>query len=179
MNKNLKGELAIMDSMNLKPNYAALGRKYGMDYRTVKKYHNGYEGRPKTRNKGSRLDYYKTEIADKLEIKRLTVQGVYEFMVKKYGVERIGTYSNFNKYITKNKLKPQKKEDGNPRYEKEPGEQAQIDWKEDISISNVYGEIFIINVLHTTLKFSRFSHLDFSIQKRFDDVARGLINSFV
>ena len=179
MNKNLKGELAIMDSMNLKPNYAALGRKYGMDYRTVKKYHNGYEGRPKTRNKGSRLDYYKTEIADKLEIKRLTVQGVYEFMVKKYGVERIGTYSNFNKYITKNKLKPQKKEDGNPRYEKEPGEQAQIDWKEDISISNVYGEIFVINVLHITLKFSRFSHLDFSIQKRFDDVARGLINSFV
>ena len=179
MIKNLKGELAIMDSMNLKPNYAALGRKYGMDYRTVKKYHNGYKGRPKTRNKGSKLDYYKAEIADKLEIKRLTVQGVYEFMVKKYGIERIGTYSNFNKYIIKNKLKPQKKEGGNPRYEKEPGEQAQIDWKEDISISNVYGEIFVINVLHSTLKFSRFSHLDFSIQKRFDDVARGLINSFV
>ena len=56
MNINLKGELAIMDSMNLKPNYAALGRKYGMDYRTVKKYHNGYEGIPKTRNKKSKLD---------------------------------------------------------------------------------------------------------------------------
>ena len=179
MHKNLKGELAIMDSMNIKPNYAALGRKYGMDYRTVKKYHNGYEGRPKTRNKGSKLDYYRTEIADKLEIKRLTVQGVYEFMVKKYGVERIGTYSNFNKYIKKHKLKPIKKEGGNPRYEKKPGEQAQVDWKEDISIANIYGEIFVINVLHVTLKFSRFSHLEFSIYKRFDDVARGIINSFV
>ena len=179
MIKNLKGELAIMDSMNLKPNYAALGRKYRMDYRTVKKYHNGYEGRPKTRNKGSKLDYFRAEITDKLRIKRLTVKGVYEFMVKKYGIERIGTYSNFNKYVKKNKLKLQKKETGNPRYEKEPGEQAQVDWKEDISISNVYGEIFVINVLHTTLKFSRFSHLDFSIQKRFDDVARGLINSFI
>ncbi len=82
MIKNLKGELAIMDSMNLKPNYAALGRKYRMDYRTVKKYHNGYEGRPKTRNKGSKLDYFRAEIADKLRIKRLTVKGVYEFMVK-------------------------------------------------------------------------------------------------
>ena len=99
MNKNFKGELAIMDSMGIKPNYAALGRKYGMDYRTVKKYHNGYEGKPKTRNKGSRLDEYRTEITDKLEIKRLTVRGVYEFMIKKYGIERIGTYSNFNKYI--------------------------------------------------------------------------------
>ena len=179
MDKNLKGELAIMDSMNLKPNYTALGRKYGMDYRTVKKYHNGYEGRPKTRKKKSKLDDYKTEIVDKLEIKRLTVQGVYEFMVKKYGMERIGTYSNFNKYIKKNKLKPKKKDSGNPRFETNPGEQAQIDWKEDISIANVYGEIFIINVLHSTLKFSRLSHLELSIKKRFEDVARGLINSFV
>ena len=179
MTKNLKGELAIMDSMGIKPNYAALGRKYGLDYRTVKKYHDGYEGRPRTRNKGSRLDEYSKEITDKLEIKRLTVRGVYEFMVKKYGIDRIGTYSNFNKYIRKNKLKPKKNESGNPRYEKNPGEQAQIDWKEDISISNVYGEIFVINVLHSTLKFSRFSHLDLSVQKRFDDVARGLINSFV
>ena len=102
MNINLKGELAIMDSMNLKPNYAALGRKYGMDYRTVKKYHNGYEGRPKTRNKKSKLDYYRTEIVDKLKIKRLTVKGVYEFMVKKYGIERIGTYSNTNCAILEN-----------------------------------------------------------------------------
>jgi hypothetical protein len=37
MNKNLKGDLSIMDSMEIKPNYAALGRKYGMDWRTVKK----------------------------------------------------------------------------------------------------------------------------------------------
>ena len=32
-----------MDSLAIKPNYADLGRKYGMDWRTVKKYHNGYE----------------------------------------------------------------------------------------------------------------------------------------
>ena len=75
MTKNLKGELAIMDSMGIKPNYAALGRKYGLDYRTVKKYHDGYEGRPRTRNKGSKLDGYRTEITDKLEIKRLAVRG--------------------------------------------------------------------------------------------------------
>lgn len=30
MNKNLKGEFVIMDSMGIKPNYAALGRKYGI-----------------------------------------------------------------------------------------------------------------------------------------------------
>ena len=178
MNNNLKGELAVMDSLGIKPNYAALGRQYGMDWRTVKKYHNGYEGRPATRNKGSKLDQYRNEIADKLAIKRITVQGVYQFMLKKYGLNRIGSYSNFNRYITVNKLKPKTKTQGHPRFEKNPGEQAQVDWKEDIHITNIHGEAFIVNVLHTTLKYSRYAHLEMTVQKRFDDVARGLINSF-
>ena len=178
MNNNLKGELAVMDSLDVKPNYAALGRKYGMDWRTVKKYHNGYGGRPDKRNKGSRLDQYKTEISDKLAIRRITVQGVYQFMIRKYGRERIGSYSNFNRYVKINNLKPAAKTHGRPRYEKGPGEQAQVDWKEDISIASRYGEIFVINVLHTTLKYSRYGYLEMSIQKRFDDVARGLVNSF-
>lgn len=178
MNNNLKGELAVMDSLDIKPNYAALGRKYGMDWRTVKKYHNGYEGRPDKRNKGSKLDEYRNEIKDKLAIKRITVQGVYQFMLKKYGVNRIGSYSNFNRYVTINKLKSKTRTQGHPRFEKNPGEQAQVDWKEDISITNIYGEKFVINVLHTTLKYSRYAHLEMTIQKRFDDVARGLINSF-
>ena len=65
MKNNLKGELAVMDSLDIKPNYVALGRKYGMDWQTVKKYHNGYEGRPDKRNKGSKLDEYRNEIKDK------------------------------------------------------------------------------------------------------------------
>ena len=178
MIKNLKGELAVMDNLGIKPNYAALGRKYGMDPRTVKKYHNGYEGRSSTRNKGSKLDEYRAEITDKLTIRRLTVQGVYQFLINKYGVSRIGSYSNFNRYVKQHKLKPKSKAEGHPRFERKPGEQGQVDWKEDVSIANKYGEIFTINVLHVTLKFSRFSHLDLSVQKRFDDVSRGLINAF-
>lgn len=154
-----------MDSLGIKPNYAALGRKYGMDWRTVKKYHNGYEGRPDKRNKGSKLDEFKNEIADKLAIKRITVQGVYQFMLRKYGTKRIGSYSNFNRYVTVNKLKQKAKSQGHPKFEKNPGEQAQVDWKEDIHITNIYGEVFIINVLHTTLKYSRYAHLEMTAQK--------------
>lgn len=178
MDKNLKGELAVMDGLKIKPNYAALSREYGMDWRTIKKYHEGYEGKPSSRNKGSKLDEYRQEISDKLSIHRVTVQGVYNILVKKYGISRIGTYSNFNKYIQKNKLKPKSKKQGHPRFEKNPGEQAQVDWKEDISIANKYGEIFIVNILHVVLKFSRFSHIELSVFKRFDDVARGIINAF-
>ena len=176
---NLKGELAVMDNLGIKPNYAALGRRYGMDWRTVKKYHEGYEGKSSTRNKGSRLDEYRDEIADKLTIKRISVQGVYERMVKKYGIDRIGSRSNFMRYVNENNLKPKSNTTGHPRYEKGPGIQGQVDWKEDISIADKWGEIYTVNVLHMTLKYSRFSHLDMSVQKRFEDVARGLINGFI
>lgn len=177
-NNNLRGELAIMNNLGIKPNYAALGREYGMDPRTVKKYDEGYEGKPKTRNKASKLDYYRTEITDKLKIKRVTVKGVYEFMVNKYGINTIGTYTNFIAYVKKHKLKPKSSSNGHPRNETLPGAQAQVDWKEDIKIVSKYGEIFVINVFHIVLSFSRYSYLELTIQKRTEDVYRGLINGF-
>ena len=51
-----------MDLNNLKPNYAELARKYNLDYRTVKKYHEGYEGKPRSRDKPSKLDKYRSVI---------------------------------------------------------------------------------------------------------------------
>ena len=90
MINNLRGELSIMDSLDIKPNYSALARKYDMDWRTIKKYHEGYNGKPETRNKSSRLDYYRSEITDKLKIKRVSKRSVYEFMGKKYSSRAIG-----------------------------------------------------------------------------------------
>ena len=178
MINNLRGELSIMDSLDIKPNYSALARKYDMDWRTIKKYHEGYNGKPETRNKSSRLDYYRSEITDKLKIKRVSIRGVYEFMVKKYGSASIGCYSNFIAYVKKHKLKPRSKVSGHPRVETMPGVQAQVDWKEGISIASKYGEIFTINVFHIALSFARYSYLELSIQKRIEDVYRGLIGGF-
>ena len=75
----LKQELLIMKTNNIKPNYAELARIHNCDYRTVKKYDNGYEGKPTTRNKESRLDKYKDEIKSKLELPGSTIKGTYEF----------------------------------------------------------------------------------------------------
>jgi transposase len=119
--------------MEIKPNFSELAREYGIDRRTVKKYYEGYEGKPKTRNKQSKLDKYYDEIKAKLEIKGVTVKGVYEYFVSKN--YDIGTYSNFNKYVKRKGLKPTKKASGHPRFETPAGKQAQVDWKEDIKIS--------------------------------------------
>jgi len=60
--KNLLGQISIFKAMEIKPNFSELAREYGVDRRTVKKYYEGYEGKPKTRNKQSKLDKYYDEI---------------------------------------------------------------------------------------------------------------------
>jgi len=175
---NLLGELSIMDNLNIKPNYAELGRKYGMDWRTVKKYHQGYEGKPVTRNKSSKLDQYSDEIADRLKIKRVTVTGVYHYMVSTYGVKNIGTYANFNYFVKQRKLVNKTYSSGHPRFETDPGKQAQVDWKESITLTFADGTEYEFNIFHLVLKFSRYSYLELSLYRRTYDVNRCLINAF-
>ena len=55
MNESLKTQLKILKLSNIKPNFSELARQYGMDRRTVKKYYDGYEGKPAHRDKPSKL----------------------------------------------------------------------------------------------------------------------------
>ena len=90
-------QLKIYRLANIKPNFSALAREYDIDRRTVKKYYDGYEGKPAHRDKPSKLDKYKELIIQKLQIKGSNVKAVYEFIIDEVD-NGIGTYSNFNKY---------------------------------------------------------------------------------
>ena len=90
--------LMLFDMNDIKPNYAALARKYNMDYRTVKKYHEGYEGKPRNRDKPSMLDPYMSIIEMKLGIPRTTMKAVYEFLIDEYEIYSVVSYSNFRAY---------------------------------------------------------------------------------
>ena len=172
-------ELRVMDLSEVKPNYAAIGRKYNKDWRTIKKYHLGYKGKSRNRDKPSSLEKYKDEIGKKLSIKRTKVKGVYEYMIDKYGLDEIGSYSNFRYYVRKNKLKPKDIDNnGSPRYEVDPGEMIQYDWKEDIVLTSRDGEKYTINILHMLLKFSRYSYLEITLSKDQPTLFRAMINGF-
>ena len=100
----LKQELLIMKTNNIKPNYSELARLHKCDRRTVKKYDNGYEGKPINRKKESKLDKHKDDIKSKLDLPGATIKGVYQYF-KDIDIN-IGNYSNFYKYAIKYDLVP-------------------------------------------------------------------------
>ena len=107
MEQKLITQLKILKLSNVKPNFAELARIYDLDWRTVKKYYDGYDGKPKHHSKPSKLDKYKQLITKKLAIKGSNVRAVYEFIIDEVD-PNIGTYSNFQKYIKSRGLKPKK-----------------------------------------------------------------------
>ena len=175
--EELRKELVIMRELDIKPNYSELARKYSCDPRTVKKYNEGYEGKSKTRNCESKLDTYVKEIKEKINYNGATKIGVYQYMKEKYN--DIGSYSNFNYYIRKNNLIDIKtKNSPHPRYETSLGKQLQFDWKETITMTNKYGEIFEFNIFSAILSASRYHIFEYSKNKTREDVERCLIKSF-
>lgn len=172
----LKQELLIMKTEGIKPNYAELARLHNCDYRTVKKYNNGYEGKPINRIKKSKLDKYKEDIKTKLELPGSTIKGTYEYF--KSNDETIGNYSNFYKYTKKKNLKKKNNNKFHPRYETEFGKQLQFDWKEDIKMFNKYGEIFEFNIFSSTLGSSRLHVFIYSKYRTKIDVQRCLVKTF-
>lgn len=46
MDKGLITQLQILKLSNIKPNFSELARLYDLDCRTVKRYYDGYEGKP-------------------------------------------------------------------------------------------------------------------------------------
>ncbi len=165
-----------MRELEIKPNYAELGRKYKCDPRTVKKYNEGYEGKSKTRKRRSKLDKYKDEIREKVNYTGSTIKGVFEYMKEKYD---IGSYSNLKKYVKKEHLINNKlKNNPHPRYETSFGEQMQFDWKETITMTNKFGEKFEFNIFSAILSASRFHNFEYSKTKTREDVERCLVKTF-
>lgn len=178
MDAALVTQLRILKLSNTKPNFSELARIYDVDRRTVKKYYDGYEGKPKHRNKPSKLDKYYEIIELKLKIKGTNVMSVYQFLIDNHGEKAVGTYSNFLKYVESKGLKPKKTEKGHPRFETEPGIQAQVDWKEDVSIANRFGEVFTFQVFDYKLGYSRYPIFTYKLYKTRQDVFDCLIGSF-
>ena len=179
--KNLLGELYIMDQMGIKPNYSALSREYNVDRHTIKKYHiNGGIVR-KNPVKNSKFEPYIDEITELISRPGVSIKAAFEYLKRKYekeGKEFTITYEGLRNHLWKKGIKPCKPNiTPHVRYESPPGYQLQIDWKEQMKLTTIHGEVIEFNILTGTLGYSRLHTLIYSETRTTEDLIRCLLET--
>ena len=76
--KKIKQELLVMKTLNIKPNFSELSRIYKVDRRTIKRYNEGDSSKNTKVIRKSKLDKFKNEIKEKLELPGITITGLYQ-----------------------------------------------------------------------------------------------------
>ena len=168
-----------MIRLNIKPNFAALGREYGCDYRTAKiRYYEeinkekGIKSIIKTRK--HIVDDYQDIIINKLEtIPGITAYSIYYFLKVEKNYQ--GSYESIKNFVRMNKDK--RKQPASIRVEPIIGKSAQVDWKEDFKLISKNGEIFIINLFLMRLHYSKKFYARLTIDKKRDEVKTCIIES--
>ena len=158
----LRKEFTMLENFEMKPNFSHLGKKYGLDPRTVKKYYEGYAGKPATRNKPSTLDAFDAVIEEKMSLDGIKLSSLYFYLKNEKDYK--GSYSALTYYIRKNDKYSKKPGKAHVRYETGIGEQLQFDWVENITMISKYGEEFNFNVFSSELSYSRMHYFNYCIK---------------
>lgn len=168
---------------SIKVNKSEIARELGVDRRTVSKYIDGYS-KCDTRKRGSKIDEY-YDVIDYL----LNQQDVQVFFYKRvlwqYLVDNHGlncAQSSFRRWISQrnefqsyfdgktNRTVNGVKRDCKSKahiitYQTGMGEEAQLDWKEELTITLKTGELVTLNVFALVYSFSRFKIYFLSMSK--------------
>lgn len=174
------GALKVMDDLNLKPNYSELERLYGVDRHTIKKYHeSGCIPTRKKRKRISKWDPLLDEILVLSEIPGVNKMGIYQYLCYQHPDDIPGDYNSFRAYASRKNITC-KKTDSVPHvlYETEPGEQVQVDWKENMKTHTRNGTLLEYNVFSATLGYSREHIFIYSVGKTECDFIRCVIELF-
>lgn len=158
-------------------NKAELARRYNCDPRTIDRYLKIQAGelvpKPSSRVYHSKLDDYKTTIINKVDVYGCTAMAVYKF-IKKKGYT--GKYSIVADFVKQHKDIETKK--ATIRFETNPGLQAQVDWKEDMTLVNRNGQAFKINIFLMVLGFSRKKFIMITSDRSQEVLFRCIIEAF-
>lgn len=178
----------LMEVNNLKVNKSQIARKLGVDVRTVVKYLNGYV-KPITRNRKSTIDNFKPIIRSLLSEESIQVfyykRVLWQYLKDNHGLDC--AQSSFRRYISNNPefndyFKRRKKgyisNNSSMRFETDKGQQAQLDWKENIDFVLSNGEVININIFVLILSYSRFRVYKLSLEKTQDILFSFLNESF-
>lgn len=168
-------KLKDLQNNGLKVNKSELARRLGKDRRTIAKYINGFE-KSTSRKRSSQFDAY-YDIIDQLLKDNYKVfaykRVLWQYLKDNHGLT--GAQSSFRRYISSidkfNQYFKQKKTVKGPapsRFETKPGQQCQIDWKENMTFVLKNGETVVINIFSFIMSYSRFRVYRLSLSKTQD-----------
>jgi transposase len=149
MRKDVANQITMLKELDLM-NKSELARRLDCNRRTVKRYLNAQETTRTKRECVSILEDYKSTIIDKVDTYGSTSMAVFKFIEQKcYS----GGYLTVNNFVKQHKNDEVKK--ATIRFETSPGLQAQVDWKEKLTIINKGGEPLEVNIFLMVLRYSR------------------------
>ena len=173
MRKDISEYMKQLQKDGLKPNYSEVARMFNCDYRTVKGYYEHPEKDSVRVKKPSKLDPYKQIIDDKLALK-CSYYSIYKF-IEKQGYP--GKYSILADYCHKRKEEERKK--ATIRFETNPGLQAQVDWKEEMTLHNRIGIPVTFNIFLILLGYSRKKYIELTLDRAQDTLMSAMIRAFI
>ena len=158
-------------------NKSELARRFNCDSRTIDRYLkiNSGELKPKKSSRvyESFIDDYKSIIIEKVDTFGATAMAVYKFIDKK-GYK--GKYSTVAAFINKHKNVEIQK--ATVRFETTPGLQAQVDWKENLTMISKHGEIFKVNIFLMVLGYSRIKYVKLTTDREQKTLFKCMISAF-
>lgn len=158
-------------------NKAELARRYDCDPRTIDRYLKIQSGELEAKSSSrvyiSKLDDYKSTIINKVDTYGCTAMAAYKFICKK---GYTGKYSIVADFVKHHKDDETKK--ATIRFETNPGLQAQVDWKEDMTLVNRFGEVFRINIFLMVLGYSRYKFLMITSDRTQETLFNCMVSAF-
>ena len=171
-------EVLQMDKEIQKVNYAKIARCMNCDWRTVKRHFNARDQNlPKIRKKRivkKVISGFEEIIKEKYLNDGAPAIAIYHLLKDKYQYK--GSYSTIKAFI--HEIKEHSVRDAVVRFETNPGLQAQIDWKETLTLVNKENRPFVVNIFLCILGYSRLKYIELTLDRTQPTLFSCLTNAF-
>ena len=177
MRKDVYERMRYFVLEKIKPNYAAIARQYDVDPRTVKAaYLRAQSDKTavvrKRRSRRSKLDGYQDIIEDKYAA-GCSARSIYDFIVEKGFT---GKYTIVKDYCRRFRKAQTKK--ATIRVEHTIGLSAQVDWKEQVTMTDRNGVPHTFSIFLYVLPYSKFKFLKLTLDQKQDTLFKCLFEAF-
>lgn len=185
---------SIMTKIPMKINYAELGRTWNVDQRTAKKYFltepNQEKSKEKKQTRNSKISHLHNTMVYLLSKENYEQtrqffaykRVLYQYLCDNHGLDC--SQSGFRAYIKRhpelNNYFRKTKANHEPilRFETKPGEQAQLDWKEDVRFYTSDGKKYSLQILVVLLSASRYRTYHVCLSKLQSELFACLTDAF-